>query len=149
MAGELENLLKAWSSSRKIGVRESDEDGKYFLVFDGAYEVGMSQLGATIYLEADLAEVPVKRELAEDLVERLMEHQMARANSGPDVLSLSSDGKMLTMFRVLRAGRLELIDFEKELGGFVNALAYMSAQIEAPMRRAPEPAHINAQIFMP
>ncbi|MEM9044522.1 MAG: CesT family type III secretion system chaperone [Pseudomonadota bacterium] len=149
MAGELETLLKAWSNSRKIGINAQDEEGKYFLVFDGRYEVGMSQLGQSIYLESDLAEIPVKRELAQDLVERLMEHQLAQSKSGPDVLSLSNDGKNLTMFRVLKAGRLELNDFEKALGGFVNALAYMSSLIEAPMRKAPEPSHINAQIFMP
>ena len=149
MAGELETLLKAWSERRKISVSDRDEDGKYFLVFDGSYEVGMSQLGASIYLESDIAQVPQKRELAEDLVERLMTHQLAQAKSGPDVLSLSNDGKHLTMFRVLRAGRLELNDFESHLGGFVNALAYMASLIEAPMRKRPDPAHINAQIFMP
>ena len=149
MAGELETLLSQWSARRDIAASERDAEGKHYLVFDGQHEVALSQLGNSIFLESDLAPLPGRRAEAEDLLERLLKFQLAQAQSGEDVLSVTEAGDTLTLFRVMRADRVDLNAFEKGLGGFVNALAQMASQIAPSEHRPLQSMPMAEQIFVP
>ena len=149
MAGELETLLSEWSARREISASQRDSDGKHYLVFDGAHEVALSQLGNSIFLESDLTPLPGRRDEAEKLLERLMKFQLAQARSGDDVLSVTEAGDTVTMFRVMRADRLDLNTFENGLGGFVNAIAFMASHVAPSERPALRPQPMAEQVFIP
>lgn len=149
MASELENLLAQWAARRKLDATESDLEGKRYLVFDGRHEVALSQTGETIVFEADLSDLPARRDQAEDLLEQLLKHQLAHAQTGAEVLSLTETGQTLTMFRTARAIRIELNDFDEMLGAFVNALAAMSHQIASQEGQPMEAALPVSQVFLP
>ncbi len=149
MAGELENFLTEWSERRDISASERDEEGKVHLIFDGRHEVSLSQLGSAIYIESDLTALPSRREEAEDVLERLMKLQLAQARKGEDVLSITEDNQSLTMFRTLRANRIDLNEFEAALGAFVNSIAFMSSQLETGQVQARYQAPMSAQILYP
>ena len=149
VAGELEGLLEEWSARREIEVAERDAEGRHYLVFDGSFEVAMSQAGNTIYLEADVAEIPARAEAAEELLERLMKLQLVHARKGDETLSVAGAGGTLTLFRVLPADRLDLRRFEGALGDFVNALAFMVQSAAGGVRRAAPVLPQAEQIFIP
>ena len=149
MAGELERLLSEWSARRQIGSTDRDESGRHFLVFDGRFEVALSQLGDAIYLESDIAPLPVRRDQAEELLERLLKLQLARARFGKDILSITEDGATIMLFRPLRVNRMTLKSFEEDLGAFVNSLAFMASDINATAPRAPRPVMPAEQVFIP
>lgn len=149
MAGELENFLSEWSSRREIEVAERDGDGKVFLVFDGEHEIAMSQLGGSIYMEANLTAVPSRRDEAEAVIENLMKLQLVQARKDDNVLSVTAEDDTLTMFRVLRADRINLNGFERALGGFVNSVAFMTSQLEPEANPVHQRAPMNTQVFFP
>ncbi|MCP5090632.1 MAG: type III secretion system chaperone [Gammaproteobacteria bacterium] len=137
MPSELETLLTEWSRKRDIEVMPRDEEGRHYLVFDGEHEVMLSQMGDSIYLESDLAQLPADRQGAEELLERLLRTQLAR--SGESVLSIADSGEHLSMFQVVRTSKATLNNFEDALGEFVNSLGLMSRSI-VPQQRHQAPS---------
>jgi len=136
VAGELENFLELWASRRQLAPPRRDDEGKHFLVFDGEYEVALSQAGPSIILETQLAELPGRRDEAEEALKRLLRLQLAKARSEREVLSLAPDRDQLVLFRILRSERLNLLGFDAALGEFVNATAFWLERL-APSDKSP------------
>lgn len=147
MAGELGSLLSQWCATRQMAEPGRESDGRAFMVFDGLYEVALSQVGPTILLEAELGPVPERRDAAEALLETLLRMQLARAAEGEQTLSLSEAG-VLELSEQMEAGRLDRLRFEARLGAFVNATAAMSALMASePAARAPMPPMATQVLF--
>ena len=124
----LDNLLDHWAGVRSTGPPRRDQDGRHYYVFDGEFEVALSQLGDAIYLETDLTDLPKRRDEAEAVLERLLKMQLAR--SGEEILAVKPDRDQLMLFGILRADRIDLRGFETALGRFVNAAAFWMKQLE-------------------
>ncbi len=149
MAGELDNLLAQWAKRRDLAPPHRNADGKHFLVFDGEFEVALSQQGPTILLETTLATLPSRRDEAEEVLKRLLRLQLAKARSEREVLSLAPDRDQLVLFRTLRAERLTLFEFDAALGGFVNALAFWTEKLGTGDRPALRSGPAAEQILYP
>ncbi|MEM8991073.1 MAG: CesT family type III secretion system chaperone [Pseudomonadota bacterium] len=148
MAGELASFLQTWCALRDVPVPAREADGRCFLVFDGLYEIALSQLGRSIQLEADLAPLPQRRDLAEALLERLLKLQLARAPESAAALTLSGEQRLVAVEQIA-SDRLENRVFEERLGGFVNTVAmFMTLLSEEATPRPPAPMQA-AQFFYP
>ena len=149
MAGELQMLLTEWSARRNLNPTSGEDAGKHYLVFDGQYEVALSQLGNRIFLESDICPVPKDRAQAEALLQRLIALHFTRVQNSPDVLSLSTDLRTLTVFRVLSADRVGPREFDQSLGDFVNALARLTGDVTPTVAMEPMAYPATAQVFIP
>lgn len=130
MAGEIDKLLSSWTAKHRIELTPSDDQGRYFLVFDARYEVAFSQLGDQIMLELPLGALPVKHKEAEEMLETIMGLQLAHAQKSRAVVTLEEDQRSLTLFQTLKTGHLTELKFERVITNFVNAAAFFDTQIE-------------------
>lgn len=130
MARQLDTLLAQWLARRGLAPVAPGEEGKHYYVFDGDYEVALSQVGPRIYFETQLQPMPAQREKAEALLTWLMKLQLARARRAAEVLSLTPEGDGLILFRVISAARVDIRQFETALGSFVNTAAFWLSKLE-------------------
>ena len=149
MARELENLLAQWSQRRGLAPATLGEDGKHYYVFDGNYEVGLSQAGPRIYFETSLGSLPGRKDQAEALLERLMKLQLARSRRSAEVLALTPEGDGLTLFHAIPVDRLDLRHFDMALGAFVNTVAFWSRKLSDNGFPARSGAALPLQIMYP
>lgn len=149
MAGELNNILEQWTERRQLARPRRDADGKHFFVFDGQFEVALSQSAGSIFVETELTELPKCGDEAEDELVRILKLQLAKARSGREVLSLATDRDRWVLFRILPADGLTLRDFDTAVGDFVNAAAFWMVKLTPGDQTAVSPGPLPAQILRP
>ena len=139
MESELKILLKGWLRGRGIADVESNDRGDYTLLFDGEYEVQLSQLTRTITLEADLGSLSSDRAAASSVLDEIMRLQLADSKNAMEVLALDSEDNHLVLFRNLQAERLNAERFADALSEFVNGLEFWMRELKTLRAPAPSP----------
>lgn len=128
MARALKDLVEAWGETRGLTPR-GDADDRHFFVFDGDYELGLCQFGPRMTVEAELCPLPVRRDEAEALLDRLLPLQLAKSRDGAEAIALNAEGDTLMLVRSVPISSLSQRDFEAVLARFVNALAFWSTKV--------------------
>ena len=148
MARALNDLVGTWGETRGLSPR-ADDDGRHFFVFDGDYEIALSQIGPRLNIEAELCAVPRQRQQAEALLEDLLSLQLAKAGDSVETLAIDPDSDKLVLYREVPIADLTDRAFADVLAEFVNALAVWSKKTESGQADAASAPPAQIQIMYP
>ncbi|MEM9618000.1 MAG: CesT family type III secretion system chaperone [Pseudomonadota bacterium] len=129
MHSELKELLEKWAALSGLVDFAANADGSYSLLFDGEYEVRLSQTLRVIRLEADLGELAKDRTAASAVLDELMLLQLAGGQSAAETLSIDDETGRLILFNCFQANRLTAQLFASALSQFVNAQEFWTRQL--------------------
>lgn len=131
MGSELKKLLDEWATHSGLAGAVARADGSYFLLFDGKYEVRLSQALRIIRFETDLGELPKDRAAASAALDELMSLQLAGSQEAVEVLAIDDETGRLTLFNCLQAHRVNAQLFASALSKFVNGQEFWMRQLKA------------------
>lgn len=124
MAGELDMLMKQFTDRHRLSDPRRDEEGRYFLLFDGTLEVALFQTGERIYLEAPVVMLPTDKQEAELFLKKCLNKQLVRIPKGEGGLAMHPQEERLIFYRQISARFLAFLDFEQAIEHFVNGLEF-------------------------
>ena len=136
---ELDILLEEWARRHRVAGLACDEFGNYSLLFDGQYEVRLTQPDRLIVIETELDKVPSDRATAGAVLDELMSLQLADCRDAAEVLALNNDTEHLILFRQLQADRTNAECLAEALSSFVNAQEFFSRRLKTLLAPALTP----------
>lgn len=131
MEHELKDLLEEWAKLSKLAHLAGNADGSYCLLFDGEYEVRLSQYLRIIRIEADLGELPEDRTACGAMLDELMSLQLAESQDAAEILAVDDETSHLVLFANLQANRSSAQIFASVLSQFVNGQEFWTRQVKA------------------
>ena len=93
MAGELQNLLFAFSQHNKIMKPRKDDKGRYFFLLENEYEVFVFENRRFIYFESFVMQMPEDENDIAALLNLGMQRQLARSKDNTDIKNVEAAEK--------------------------------------------------------
>lgn len=145
MNTEAKNLLAEFAVRRGLAGFQPDAMGRYALMVDD-WNISVFQTGRSLYLEAQLGELPLERPSNPDPLIDMLGASLAVLATHQEVLTLGidveTDREALLLYRLLPLSTLDLTTFDEALESFANRLAHWDARI------AQAPRTLEPSVFM-
>ncbi|MEM8622182.1 MAG: hypothetical protein AAGG47_01535 [Pseudomonadota bacterium] len=144
---QLDRLLVDWARARD-GFAPERRDGHYVFVFDGEYEVELSQDGSRMLMRSELEMLPADIRLANMLIERVLSIHLGRSMAGEEIVTVEPEGKRLILFRELPVPE-SVTRFSEAIGAFVNAAAFWTRRLRAEIATETAPRGPQMRMMYP